>query len=362
MKKLIVALVAIGAIAGCKNESAAPPGAMAQKAQAGGGSVLINGAGSTFAAPLYSKWAFRYQKAHPEVKVNYQAIGSGGGIQQITNHTVDFGASDAWLKDAQKQKAPGLFNLPVVLGAVVVAYNLPGYAGPPLKLDGATLANMYLGQVKTWNDPAIAALNPGVSLPKTPVVIAHRADGSGTTSIFTDYLSKVSPSWKEKVGSNTAVSWPLGLGGKGNDGVAGIVKQNPGAVGYVELAYADQNHLPVATLKSHDGPFVTASVESTSAAAAQVAVPDDFAVSVTDAPGANAWPITGFTYVLLYPDFQDAQKGSALLRFFHWGLTEGKAQAKALDYAPLPQALEAKVLAKLGTVTVNGQPFDPSKP
>lgn len=355
MKKLFVALLMAGALAGCKNENAAPPLAGSQQAQSGG-DVLINGAGSTFAAPLYAKWAYRYQQLHPEVKVNYQAIGSGGGIQQITQRTVDFGASDAWLKEAQRQKAPGLFNLPMVLGAVVVAYNVPGLSARSLRLDGPTLANLYLGKIARWNDPAIAALNPGVTLPAVPVVIAHRADGSGTTSIFTDYLSKVSPEWKKKVGSGTAVSWPTGLGGKGNDGVSGIVKQNPGAVGYVELAYADQNRLPVATLRNHDGQFVAASVDSTSAAAAQVTVPDDFAVSVTDAPGANVWPITGFTYVLLYADLKDAKKGPAMLRFFRWGLLQGKAQAQELDYAPLPDAVQAKVLSKLATMTVNGQP------
>lgn len=356
MNKLLVALLALGALAGCKNDSnGVSPRAMAQKGAAQGGALLINGAGSTFAAPLYTKWAYRYQQLHPEVKVNYQAIGSGGGIQQITNRTVDFGASDAWLTAAQKEKAPGLFNLPLVLGAVVVAYNVPGLSGPPLRLDGPTLANLFLGKVTRWDDPAIAALNPGVKLPPTPVVIAHRADGSGTTSIFTDYLGKVSPEWKAKVGSNTAVSWPTGLGGKGNDGVAGIVKQNPGAVGYVELAYADQNHLPVATLKNRDGHFVAASVDSTSAAAAGITVPADFAVSVTNAPGASAWPITGFTYVLLYPAFEDARKGQALLAFLEWGLTEGKGMARELDYAPLPEVVSAKVLARLKTVAIGGR-------
>lgn len=359
MKKLFVSLLALGALVGCKSGTNAPPPQAAQRAQTGGGegTMLINGAGSTFAAPLYTKWAYTYHQAHPNVQMNYQAIGSGGGIQQITNHTVDFGASDAFLNDAQKQKAPGLMNVPTVLGAVVLAYNVPELANTELKLDGPVIADMYLGKIKTWNDPAIAQLNPGVKLPNTPVVIAHRADGSGTTAIFTDYLGKVSAEWKQKVGSGTAVSWPVGLGGKGNDGVSGIVKQNPGGFGYVELAYAEQNHLPVATLKNADGNFVKPSVETTSAAAAQVAVPEDFSVSVTNAPGANAWPITGFTYVLLYPSY-DQPKDAAMLRFFHWGLTQGADQAKALDYAPLPDAVQEKVLAKLKTITVNGQPVD----
>jgi phosphate transport system substrate-binding protein len=357
MKKLVVSLLALVALAGCKNESNAPPPQAAQKAQTASGGMLINGAGSTFAAPLYTKWAYAYHQSHPDVQMNYQAIGSGGGIQQITNHTVDFGASDAFLKDEQKAKAPGLMNLPTVLGAVVVAYNVPELANQELKLDGAVLADMFLGKVKTWNDPAIEKLNPGVKLPATPVVIAHRADGSGTSAIFTDYLGKVSPEWKQKVGSGTAVSWPVGLGGKGNDGVSGIVKQAPGGLGYVELAYAKQNHLPIATLKNADGAFVKADIDSTSAAAAQVQVPEDFSVSVTNAPGANAWPITGFTYLLLYPSYTDA-KATAMLRFFHWGLTEGQDAAKALDYAPLPKAVQEKVLAKLKTITVNGQPVD----
>lgn len=357
MKKLFVSLLALAALAGCKSGTNAPP-PQARQAQGGeGGAMLINGAGSTFAAPLYTKWAYTYHQAHPDVQMNYQAIGSGGGIQQVTNHTVDFGASDAYLTPAQKEKAPGLMNLPTVLGAVVLAYNVPELANTELKLNGPVIADMYLGKIKTWNDPAIAQLNPGVKLPNTPVVIAHRADGSGTTAIFTDYLGKVSPEWKQKVGSSTAVSWPVGLGGKGNDGVTGIVKQNPGGFGYVELAYAEQNHLPVATLQNADGKFLKASVETTSAAAAQVQVPEDFAVSITNAPGANAWPITGFTYVLLYPSYSQA-KDAAMLRFFHWGLTQGGDAAKALDYAPLPQEVQQKVLAKLKTITVNGQPVD----
>lgn len=360
MKKLLVSLCVLGVFAGCKNDqNAAPPQASAQQAQAGDqkGSMLINGAGSTFAAPLYTKWAFEYQKAHPDVHMNYQAIGSGGGIQQITNHTVDFGASDAWLNDAQKQKAAGLMNLPTVLGAVVMAYNLPELGQTELKLDGQIIADMYLGKIKSWNDKAIAALNPGVKLPNTPVVIAHRADGSGTTAIFTDYLSKVSPEWKQKVGSSTSVSWPVGLGGKGNDGVSGIIKQNPGGFGYIELAYAEQNKLPTATLKNADGKFLRASIETTSAAASQVTVPEDFSVSVTNAPGANAWPITGFTYLLLYPSYDKAQD-AAMLRFFYWGLTSGKDAVTALDYAPLPQNVQEKVIAKLKAITVNGQSVD----
>jgi phosphate transport system substrate-binding protein len=361
MKKLLVSLCMLGALAGCKNDSNAPPPQAAARQQAAGGgeqgTMLINGAGSTFAAPLYTKWAYGYHQKYPNVQMNYQAIGSGGGIQQITNHTVDFGASDAWLTDAQKQRAAGLMNLPTVLGAVVLAYNVPELANTELKLDGPTVADMFLGKIKTWNDARIAKLNPGVKLPATPVVIAHRADGSGTTAIFTDYLGKVSDEWKKKVGSGTAVSWPAGLGGKGNDGVAGIVKQNPGGFGYVELAYAEQNKLPVATLKNADGKYVKASVETTSEAAAKVTVPEDFSVSVTNAPGDQAWPITGFTYLLLYPTY-DQPKDAAMLRFFYWGLTEGADQAKALDYAPLPAAVQEKVLAKLKTITVSGKPVD----
>jgi phosphate transport system substrate-binding protein len=315
--------------------------------------LLINGAGATFPFPLYSKLFSDYNKLHPELKFNYQSIGSGGGIKQITERVVDFGASDAPLTDEQLTKAPGLVHIPTVLGAVVVTYNLPG-AGP-VRLTPDALAAIYLGKIQKWNDPALAAANPGAKLPDTAIAVVHRSDGSGTSAIFTDYLSKVSPEWKDKVGHATSVKWPVGLGGKGNEGVTGLVKQTPGAIGYVELAYAKQNKLPTAALKNHEGNFVEPTIASTSAAAAGVELPADFRVSITDARGKDAYPIASFTYILVYKDQKDAQKGEALVKFLWWGIHEGQKAAPALDYAPLPAPVVKKVEAALKTLTVDGK-------
>ena len=318
------------------------------------GKLLINGAGATFPFPLYSKWFSQYNKLHPDIQINYQSIGSGGGIKQITERTVDFGASDAPLSDEQLQRASGVQHIPTVMGAVVIVWNLPGV--PELRIAPQTLANIYLGKVTKWNDASLKNDNPAAKLPDTAITVAHRSDGSGTTNIFTDYLSKVSPDWKSGPGKGTSVNWPAGLGGKGNEGVTGLVKQTDGAIGYVELAYANQNKLPTAELRSHDGQWVKASLESVSAAAAKAAIPEDYRVSITDQPGDGAYPIAAFTYLLVYRDQQDAAKGGALLNFIWWAVHDGQKEAPALDYAPLPKPVVEKVEQTLKRMTVNGKP------
>lgn len=340
MKRSILAALAVLGVAGAGAASAA-------------GALLINGAGATFPFPLYSKWFADYHKANPALQFNYQSIGSGGGIQQITKGTVDFGASDAPMTEEELAKLPGVVHIPTVMGAVVVTYNAP-VSG--LKLTPETLAGVFLGKITKWNDPALAGVNPGLKLPDAAIAVVHRSDGSGTTSIFTDYLAKVSPEWKSAVGAGKSVKWPTGLGAKGNEGVTGIVKQTPGAIGYVELAYANQNKLPMAELRNHDGAFVKPTIESTSAAAAGVEMPDDFRVSITDAKGKTAYPMASFTYLLVPSDFQDAAKGKALVEFLWWAVHDGQKAAAPLDYAPLPAAVVAKVSAKLKTLKVQGKP------
>ena len=315
--------------------------------------MLITGAGATFPYPLYSKWFSDYNKLHPEVQINYQSIGSGGGIKQITEKTVDFGASDAPMSDEEMARAPGIQHIPTVLGAVVVVYNVPGLDG--LELTPETLSGIFLGKITRWSDPAIAKDNKGRKLPDSSIAVAHRSDGSGTTAVFTDYLGKVSPEWKSGPGAGKSVRWPAGLGGKGNEGVTGIVKQTQGAIGYVELAYANQNKLPVAELRNHDGKFVKPSIETVSAAAEKAVLPDDYRVSITDAPGASAYPISAFTYLLVYQDQPDAAKGEALVRFLWWAVHDGQKVAAPLDYAPLPAAAVRKVEQTLTKLTVQGQ-------
>ncbi|HEY6005137.1 MAG TPA: phosphate ABC transporter substrate-binding protein PstS [Anaeromyxobacter sp.] len=315
--------------------------------------ILVNGAGATFPFPLYSKWFAEYNKLHPDLRFNYQSIGSGGGIQQITNKTVDFGASDAPMTDAHLVAAPGIVHIPTVMGAVVVTYNAP-VAG--LRLTPDTLSGIFLGKIAKWNDPALAKVNPSLKLPDSPISVVHRSDGSGTTSIFADYLSKVSPEWKEKVGAGTSVKWPVGLGAKGNEGVTGLVKQTPGSIGYVELAYANQNKLPTAELQNKEGAFVKPTIQATSAAAAGVDVPDDFRVSITNASGKDAYPMASFTYILVPKEQPDPAKGPALVSFLWWAVHDGQRFAEPLDYAPLPKAVVAKVEAKLRTFTAQGKP------
>ncbi len=315
--------------------------------------LLINGAGATFPAPLYQKWFNEYNKLNPNIKFNYQPIGSGGGIKQFSEGTIDFGATDAFMKDDQIAKAPDVVHIPTVLGAVVVAYNAPGLKA--LRFSGETLANVFLGKITKWNDPAIVADNPGVKMPDQAIVVARRSDGSGTNAIFTDYLSKVSPEFKNKIGSGTSVSWPAGtLGGKGNDGVTALVKSTPGSIGYVELAYAIQQKLSVVELKNKDGNWVKPSIDSTTAAAAGAEIPADFRVSITNASGKDAYPIAGFTWLLVHKDTKDEAKGKAMVGFLRWALTDGEKMAPPLDYAPLPQAVARRVLKTIDTLTVNG--------
>lgn len=309
--------------------------------------MLINGAGATFPYPIYSKWFSEYAKIDHSVKFNYQSIGSGGGIKQITAGTVDFGASDKPLSDAELAAAPGkLLHIPTVMGAVVITYNLPGVA-KGLKLRAADVTDIYMGKITKWNDKRITDDNPGVNLPNEPIIVVHRSDGSGTTAIFTSYLSSVSPEWKSKVGSETSVRWPIGLGGKGNEGVAGQVKNTKNSIGYVELAYAFENKLPVAYLQNQSGHFIEPTIASTTAAAAGAAkhMPADYRVGLVNQPGKDAYPIAGFTYLLVYQHQRDAAKGKKLVEFLKWELHKGQKMAAPLLYAPLP-ANVAKMVEK----------------
>jgi phosphate transport system substrate-binding protein len=312
--------------------------------------MLINGAGATFPYPIYSKWFDAYTRVDPSVRFNYQSIGSGGGQKQILEQTVDFGASDGPMSDENLAKAPGkLLHIPTVAGADVVSYNLPG--SPKLKLDGDSIVAIFMGKITKWNDAQIAAQNPGVSLPAQDIVVVHRSDGSGTTYIFTDYLSSVSSAWSREVGKGTSVKWPVGLGGKGNEGVAGLIKQTPGAIGYVELIYALQTKLAYADLKNADGKYITPSLESVTAAMATAKVPDDFRFSMVNAPGPDAYPIAGATWLLVYERQKDAAKGKKLVEFLKWALTDGEKMARDLDYAPLPDNLQKRVLQRVGEIT-----------
>jgi len=326
---------------------------LAAATAASAGALLINGAGATFPNPLYSKWFSEYNKKFPDIRFNYQSIGSGGGIQQFTAGTVDFGASDAPMNDGELAKAPDAVHIPTVLGAVVLTYNAPFN---DLKLTPGLIADIFLGKVKTWNDPAVAKVNPGLKLPDAPVTVVRRSDGSGTTYVFTEYLAAVSAEWKEKVGAGKSVSWPVGLGGKGNEGVTGLVKQTPGAIGYVELAYANQNKMATAAVQNREGSFVTPSIAATSAAAAGVALPDDYRVSLVNAPGRDSWPIASFTYLLVHRDAKDQAKGDALVKFLWWAVHDGQALAAPLDYAPLPKAAVTRLEATIKSLKVQGKP------
>jgi phosphate transport system substrate-binding protein len=307
------------------------------------GAETINGAGATFPNPIYQKWFEEYKMAHPDVSINYQSLGSGAGIRQLTEGTVDFGASDMPMTDEQigklKVKA---YHFPTVLGADVLAYNVPGVTGD-LNLTPDAIASIFLGTVTKWNDPKIASTNPGVKLPAKDITVAHRSDGSGTTFVFTDYLSKVSPEWKMKVGSNTSVSWPTGLGGKGNEGVSGLIKQTPYSIGYVELVYAVEQKMPYANVKNASGKFVKASFDSvTAAAAAAKDMPADFRVSITNETGDKVYPISSFTWLLIPSEIKDPAKKKAITEFLAWMLTTGQKDCQGLSYAPLPKAVVAK--------------------
>ena len=308
------------------------------------GQTTINGAGATFPNPIYQKWFSEYHKAHSDVQFNYQSIGSGGGIRQVLAGTVDFGASDGPMSDEQLSQAKSkILHIPTVLGAVVPAYNVPGVSGE-VKFTPQALAGIFLGKITTWNDPAIAKENPGVNLPGENIIVVHRSDGSGTTFIFTDYLSKVSPEWANGPGKGTSVKWPTGLGGKGNEGVAGQVRQLRGAIGYIELIYAVQNKIPYGIVKNASGNYVKASLDSVTAAAATAkSMPADFRVSITNAPGKEAYPISSFTWLLIPEKSKDAAKGKILADFLNWMVDDGQKMTADLTYAPLPESVASKV-------------------
>ena len=326
-------------------------GAALLAAQTNAAPVNVTGAGSTFDYPAFTKWFEAYKQVDSGVQFNYQSIGSGGGIKNLTSQTVDFGASDAPMTDAAMAAAPGkILHIPVVAGGVAIIYNLPG--DPKLKLDGNTLAGIYLGNITKWNDPNIAALNPGVSLPDLAIVPVHRADGSGTSFIFTDYLSSVNPAWADSVGKASSVKWPAGIGlaAKGSEGVSGQVKQVSGGIGYAELAYANQNKIPFADVKNSSGNFISPAPDSVSAALATAKIPDDFRFSMVNAPGEKAYPIAGASWVLVYQKQKAADHGAKLVAFLKWAVTDGQKLSSSLDYAPLPDEVQQRELKLLGTI------------
>ena len=346
-KMLVAVLCAAAAACGGDSDPNADTGAAAGSS----GSVDLTGAGATFPYPLYSKWFSDYAR-ESGVRINYQSIGSGGGIRQLSEQTVDFGASDSPMTDAELAKAKGgrVLHVPTVLGGVVLAYNLPGLQ-QPLKLDGPTLADIFLGKITKWNDPRIAQLNAGARLPATDILVVHRSDGSGTTFIFSDYLATVSPAWASSPGRGKELKWPVGLGAKGNEGVSAQVKQLPGAIGYTELAYARQNGLPVISIQNKSGAFVVPSAETITAAAegamARLGANSDYRISVVNAEGANAYPISSFTWILTYEQPTDSVKARKVTDFLKWALTTGQQSAASLDYAPLPPALARQLLTRI---------------
>src|SRR5208337_1332004 len=310
--------------------------------------TTLNGAGATFPYPIYSKWFSEYNKLHPDVQINYQSIGSGGGIRQVVSGTVDFGASDATMSDEQLKEAKvKILHIPTVLGAVVPAYNVPGISGE-IKFTPDALAGIFLGKIQKWNDPAIAQANPGVKFPDKSIVVVHRSDGSGTTFIFTDYLSKVSKEWEGTVGKGPSPKWPVGLGGKGNEGVAGQIRQLEGSIGYIELIYAVENKITYGSVKNAAGNFVKASLDGvTEAAASAKAMPADFRVSITNAPGKTAYPISSFTWLLIPAQAKDPKKGKIIADFLDWMLNDGQKMTNQLSYAPLPENVVEKVKAAI---------------
>ncbi len=349
MKNVMTTLAIAFAITACKPaETPANTSSGASKAAA---AIQINGAGATFPYPIYSKWFEQYGEKHPNVKINYQSIGSGGGIKQLTAQTVFFGATDGPMTDDQLKAAPGpILHFPTVLGGVVPIYNIPGVTSQ-LHFSGAVLADIYLGKITKWNDARIVKENSGVTLPATDIAVVHRSDGSGTTYIFCDFLSKVSPDYKSKVGVNTSVSWPVGVGAKGNEGVSGLVQQTPGTIGYVELIFALQNKIPFGAVQNKSGEFVTATLDSVTAAAAGVTIPDDFRVSITNPDGKDAYPIASFTWMLLYQNPQDKERAKIMADFLKWALTEGQKEAAGLRYAPLPASVVEKEMAALARLS-----------
>ena len=336
------ALIAGGVIAFVDSPSAAPVPSP----------LLLNAAGATFPYPIYSKWFTEYNRIHPDIQINYQSIGSGGGIRQLQAGTVDFGASDAPMTDEQLQQAKiPVLHFPTVLGAVVPTYNIEGVSRE-LNFTGEVLADIFLGKITKWNDAALASANKGVSLPNTDIVVVHRSDGSGTSYVWTDYLFKVSKEWETKVGRNTSVNWPVGLGGKGNEGVSGLVKQTPGAIGYVELIYAVENKMPYGQVRNSTGAFVKADLASVTAAAASESkkIPADFRVSITNAEGKAAYPVCSFTYLLIPSKIDDAAKKQAIKDFLHWMLTAGQNDAEGLSYAKLPEDVVSREMKAIGQI------------
>jgi phosphate transport system substrate-binding protein len=322
--------------------------------------VQLNGAGATFPNIIYQNWMLTYNQTHPDVKLNYQSIGSGGGIRQFSDGTVDFGGTDAPMSDSAIAAIGGnVLHIPTVLGAVVAAYNLPDVA-QAVRLTPDVLADIFLGKVTKWNDARIASVNSGVTLPNVDIIVVHRSDGSGTSFVWTDYLSKVSPEWSQKVGKGPSVNWPVGLGGRGNEGVAATVRQTPGAIGYVELGYALINKMPFATLRNSAGNFVVASLESVTAAAAgamkDMGANTDFRVSITNSSGAQAYPAASFTWLLIHKTYADSAKARALLQFVWWAETDGQAKAHELGYAPLPKEMRPWLQARLKSITSGGRP------
>jgi phosphate transport system substrate-binding protein len=356
----VLALTASGfALAGCGSSGTTGASGPSGTPAAFTGAAL-NGAGATFPGPVYSQWAQSFVKVEPSAQVNYQAIGSGGGVQQFISKTVDFGATDVSLLASETAAVTGAFvQFPTCLGAVVVAYNLPEVAAP-LKLDGSTVAKIFLGTIKTWNDPAIVALNPGVTLPATAIQVVHRSDGSGTTSIFTKWLKGQSPEWATKVGSGKSVAWPTGQGGNGNAGVAATMKQTAGSIGYLELQYAASSGLAFASVKAPDGQFVVPSVDSVAKAASGLSFPITETTSILDSKVAGAYPISSTTYILIYTQQADSAKAQTLVDFWTWALTKGQAELSTLKYAPLPDAVAKASLAEVAKITVNGKPVTPS--
>ena len=343
----IVTAIFLGACSG-SNENATP----GRTSSSAGAGIQVNGAGATFPYPIYSKWFAEYNRLNPNVRINYQSLGSGAGIRQLSNRTVFFGASDQPMDEAELKAAPGkILHFPTVLGAVVPVYNLPGVTDE-VKFTGPIIADIVLGKIRKWNDPALVKHNPGIALPDMDITLTHRADGSGTTFIFADYLAKVSPEFKSTVGVDSALKWPTGVGGKGNEGVSGLVRQTPGALGYVELVYALQTKMPYGAVQNSDGVFVRASIETVTAAAETMEIPPDFRISITNPPGQNAYPIASFTWLLFYEDPPDTEKSRVMVDFTRWAITEGQKFAGELGYAPLPRNVAEMELKALEQIRV----------
>jgi phosphate transport system substrate-binding protein len=355
--RFTTAVSALALLAACAGDNKGSAGTSTGAQQASSSGVDLTGAGATFPQPIYNKWFHDYS-TKTGVKVNYQSIGSGGGIRQISEQTVDFGATDGPMKDEELAAAKGgpIMHFPTVLGAVVIAYNVPEVT-PPLKLTGPVIADIFMGKISKWNDPRIASLNQGVKLPAKDILVVHRSEGSGTTYVFTDYLNGISPEWAKTVGKGKEVKWPAGIGAKGNEGVSGQVKQTPYSLGYTELAYVKQNKLQYASVRNAGGQYVEPTIESISAAAEGAKLPPntDYRVSIVNAPGAKAYPISSFTWLLVYRNQADPVKGQKLKDFLKWAYAEGEQSAAALDYAPLPAGLTQRLTARLDSIQVGGK-------